>query len=130
MTQKGAVILIVDDDEDIRALLKLFLEADGYVVKSAANGLDAWKQLQAGIQPTLILLDLMMPRMDGERFLKKLRSSRFARMTVIVLSGHGAAQKKAEELKANGCLMKPVEFDDLLNTVRRFVALRSKKDVA
>jgi DNA-binding response OmpR family regulator len=121
MTQTNARILVIDDDEDIRQLMTLFLEAEGYGVDVAADGSDAWKQLQAGIRPELIILDLMMPGMDGEHFLKKLRASRFANTRVIILSGHGAAQQKVTELKANGCLMKPVELDDLLSTIKRFL---------
>jgi DNA-binding response OmpR family regulator len=130
MRHTNGSILVVDDDEDIRELLKVFLEADGYCVKVAADGLDALEQLQNSVRPSLILLDLMMPRMNGERFLKELRASPFAETAVIILSGNAAAKKKANEFNANCCLMKPVEFDELLNTVRRFVPVHSKKDAA
>jgi len=123
-------ILIVEDDADIRQLMKIFLEADGHRVKLAADGLGAFEELKAGPRPELILLDLMMPRMDGEQFLKKLRGSRFADVPVIIMSGHSAAEKKAGELNAAYCLMKPVEVDQLLKTVRRFALSGFKNDVA
>ena len=123
-------ILIVEDDADIRELMKIFLEADGYRVNLAADGLDAFEELQSGPRPALILLDLMMPRMDGEQFLKKLRGSRFADVPVIIMSGHSAAEKKAGELNAASCLMKPVEVDQLLKTVRQFALSGLKNDVA
>jgi len=68
----------------------------------------------------VILLDLMMPRMDGEEFLRHLRASAHAAIPVVVMSGHGAAHRKAGELSANGCLAKPIDLDELLATVRRF----------
>jgi CheY-like chemotaxis protein len=122
-------VMIVDDDVDIRELIKMLLEADGYRVNLAADGVDAFEQLQAGTRPALILLDLMMPRMDGEQFLKQIRGSGFANIPVVIISGHCAVQKKAEELNVV-CLMKPVECAELLKTVRRFARARSKDDVA
>src|SRR5215467_5460683 len=83
MTETHPRILVVDDDEDIRELLKIFLEADGYQVRLAADGLEAWQHLENGSGPALILLDLMMPRMDGEQFLRKIRCSNFAGTPVI-----------------------------------------------
>jgi CheY-like chemotaxis protein len=129
MRQNDELILIVDDDEDIRELLSLVLEAAGYRVKGAVDGLDALEQIQEGELPGLILLDLMMPRMDGQHFLKKLRSL-FPEAVVIIMSGHAAAQKIADEFKATCCLAKPVELDDLLNTVKRFALAHPKRDVA
>ncbi len=123
-------ILIVEDDADIRELMKIFLEADGYGVNLAADGLGAFEELNAGLRPALILLDLIMPRMDGEQFLRQLRGSRFANIPVIVISGHSAAEKKAQELNATSCLMKPVEVDQLLKTVRQFALAAVKNDAA
>src|SRR5262245_11996299 len=105
MTEYGS-ILIVDDDQDIRDVLRFILEAQNYRVDVAVDGVDAWNQLNDGMLPAVILLDLMLPRMDGEEFLKKLRESPYSEVPVIILSGHCAAQQKADELKANGCLTK------------------------
>jgi CheY-like chemotaxis protein len=118
--KEATTIMIVDDDADIREMMKLFLEIDGYKVELAADGLDALKQLQKGAGPSLILLDLMMPRMDGEQFITQMRESRFAKIPVIIISGHSVARKKAEELHAVSCLMKPVESHELLKIVRLF----------
>jgi CheY-like chemotaxis protein len=116
----GGLVLVVDDDEDIRELLKVFLEADGYQVNTAADGLEAWEQISDGHAPDLILLDLMMPRMDGKQFLKKLRQSRSKRLAVVILSAN-AGKREAKELDADCCLTKPVEIDELLDTVRHFM---------
>ncbi len=122
-------ILIVEDDADIRELMKIFLEADGYRVSVAADGLEAIEELQRGPRPALILLDLMMPRMDGEQFLKQMRASRYADVPVVIMSGHTAAEKKAAELKAALCWLKPVEVDELLKTVRQFALAGIRNDV-
>jgi len=112
--------MIVDDDEDIREVLTLFLEIDGYRVTTASDGLDALEQLKTCERPSLILLDLMMPRMDGERFMETLRAGPLADIPVVIMSGHREAGKKTKELDGNCCLMKPVEFDELMSVVHRF----------
>jgi CheY-like chemotaxis protein len=121
--------MVVDDDEDIRELLKVFLEAEGYGVTLAADGLEALQQIQTQKPPGLILLDLMMPQMDGEKFLKALGATPFAEIPVIILSGHTSAQDAASKLSAT-CLMKPVELNDLLSMVRTVMAAYSPRDAA
>ena len=126
MTRVSPLLMVVDDDEDIREVLRLFLEIDGYRVTTAIDGLDALDQLKTRERPSLILLDLMMPRMDGERFMKTLRAGPFADIPVVIMSGHRDASDKAKELDGNCCLMKPVEFDELMDVVHRL----SKHDPA
>jgi CheY-like chemotaxis protein len=111
--------MVVDDDEDIREVLKLFLESEGYRVVAAADGREAWQQLQTRERPSLILLDLMMPGMDGEQFMKAMRRSLLPNIPVVIMSGHREAADKAIELNCNCCLMKPVEYDDLMAVVQR-----------
>jgi two-component system, chemotaxis family, chemotaxis protein CheY len=120
MMGTAKTILIVDDDADIGELIKIFLEEDGYLVEYAADGVDALAKLNAGLQPALILLDLMMPRMDGEQFLKQLTASEFGKIPVVIISGHSAVRKTAREFNVSGFLVKPIEFSELLQTVRRF----------
>jgi CheY-like chemotaxis protein len=122
MTGTPTSIMIVEDDEDIREMLRLVLVAGGYQVATAADGLEAWEYLAAGTRPALIILDLMMPRMDGEQFLKKLRASSQRGISVVVMSGQVGALQKARDLKADASLIKPVELDDLLVTVERFAS--------
>src|SRR5262249_3614503 len=104
--------------------------ADGFQVSLAADGLDAFEELQNGPRPALILLDLMMPRMDGEQFMKQMRTSSYADIPVVIMSGHTAAEKKTEELKAAFCLLKPIGIDELLRTVRQFALSGVRNDVA
>ena len=119
MMEADGSVMVVDDDEDIREIVRLSLEAGGYRVTTAVDGLEAWQHLSASTLPSLILLDLMMPRMDGEEFMKTLRASPQASIPVVIMSGHSAANEKAEELRANGYLIKPVDLAELLGTVRR-----------
>jgi CheY-like chemotaxis protein len=121
VTAGAPSLMIVDDDEDIREIAKLLLEGEGLRVTTATDGLDAWRQLEAGETPSLILLDLMMPRMDGEQFLQTLRASPRPGIPVVIMSGHSAAAEVARALEASACLTKPLELEDLLETVWRLV---------
>jgi CheY-like chemotaxis protein len=122
----GAPLLVVDDDEDIREMVAMLLASAGYRVITARDGLDAMAQLQRDGRIALIVLDLMMPRMDGEQFLLTLRAGKHAHIPVVIMSGHGAAWEKARELCANGCLTKPVDLDDLMETVARLASSSAK----
>ena len=113
-------ILIVDDDHDIRDILGMVLAAEGYEVGTAVDGAAALDQLRAGARPSMILLDMMMPRLDGEGFLKAMRSNPdTADIPVVVLTGHPAARRIAAALGAAGCLAKPVELVELLRAIHR-----------
>jgi CheY-like chemotaxis protein len=120
MTRASPLLMLIDDDQDIREVVRLFLEIDGYRVTTATDGVDALEQLKTCERPSLILLDLMMPRMDGEQFMKTLRSSPFADIPVVIMSGYREAADKTRQLNGNCCLMKPVEFDELMAVVHRF----------
>jgi CheY-like chemotaxis protein len=119
MTQAGELLMVVDDDEDIREVAKLLLEIEGYRVATASDGADAWAQVNESERPSLILLDLMMPRMDGEQFIKALRASPWASIPVVIMSGQNSADDKAKELAVDDCIAKPTDLDELLRTVRR-----------
>jgi CheY-like chemotaxis protein len=116
----GDRILVVDDDDDIREVMKELLVAEGFQVDVAKDGMDALGKLEVEASPPLILLDMMMPRMDGETFLKVLRGKpALAKASVVVISGNGAAREKAGHFQAAGCLVKPFELDELLELVHR-----------
>ena len=124
-----ATILVIDDDADIRELIKILLESDGYDVNIASDGVEALEQLRSGPLPGLIILDLMMPRIDGEEFMKQIRQARYGHIPVVVMSGYNSAQKQARELDADSCLMKPIEVEELFNTVKQYTT-KSARDVA
>jgi CheY-like chemotaxis protein len=116
----GDRILVVDDDDDIREVMQELLAAEGFDVDVAKDGIDALGKLEVAASPPLILLDMMMPRMEGEAFLKALRAKpALADALVVIISGNTAARDKAGDLQAAGCLVKPFELDELLGLVRR-----------
>ncbi|HJZ88111.1 MAG TPA: response regulator [Polyangia bacterium] len=115
-------VLVVDDDFDIRAMIAQILELEGFEVISAPSGQAALERLRDGAAiPRVILLDLMMPHMDGWEFRsRQLADPRLAAIPVVVLSGHPAVLEKALELGAAGALKKPVQLLTLLETVSRY----------
>ncbi|HST88389.1 MAG TPA: response regulator, partial [Ktedonobacterales bacterium] len=81
-----STVLVVDDDRGLRETLRALLELEGYEVALAGDGLDALRALE-GLSPDAILLDLMMPRMNGEEFVQELsRRGRRAEFPIIILS--------------------------------------------
>jgi CheY-like chemotaxis protein len=112
-------IMLVDDDDDFREVLGSVLGMEGHEIEATNDGVDALERLSAGSTPSLILLDMMMPRLDGEGFMRRIRRDpRTAAIPVVILSGHQAAAQKAEELGAAGCLVKPFDLSRLSSLVR------------
>src|SRR5262245_2933900 len=118
--EAGVTIMLVEDDFDVRDALIPALEYDGHHVVGAANGREALEQLRAMPAPSLILLDLMMPEMNGTEFrAAQLRDPTLASIPVVIVSADVAAEQKAAALGAVGCLRKPLDIEDLLDEVRR-----------
>lgn len=116
-------ILVVEDDRDIRDSLVEALESVGYSANSAFDGLDALEKLQQGPPPDVILLDLMMPRMNGMEFHAELmRVADWSTIPVIVLSADAQGRSKARALGATGFLMKPVKLKVLLELIGSVLA--------
>src|SRR4051812_33573838 len=112
---EGHRVLVVDDDEDIRESLREVLEAERYTVRTATDGQDALAVLaEAAWRPCLILLDLMMPVMNGWEFLKVLKADAcLAAIPVVVLSASSSTVEAATVI-----LRKPIALDTLLDVVR------------
>ena len=114
-------ILVVEDDIELRDALGQLLEAEGYVVEYALDGGEALDRLEVPEPPCLILLDLMMPRVDGWQFrAAQVRNPRMAAIPVIVCSGAGNVGDKAASLGIPSYLQKPLDPDALLDLVRRY----------
>lgn len=115
-------VLVVEDEDDIRELLVLLLSMDGLEVASARDGLEALAAMRHGERPAVILLDLMMPRMSGDDFLRvRRRDPELARVPTVIVSGDPEAARTGAQLGADGLLMKPLDLDDLLHEVYRFI---------
>ncbi len=114
------MILVVDDDPDILEALSEILEAEGFEIRRARNGKEALERLEPD-SPQLILLDLMMPVMDGWEFAQRMRQkpAAIASIPLIVLSADRNVGSKATDIGAVGYLAKPFELNDLLEMVRR-----------
>lgn len=111
------LVLVVDDDPDILDAICDILEGEGYRVARARHGLEALDRV-AEEEPSIILLDLMMPVMDGLAFAQALRQRRngAARIPIVVISADGNPQKAAS-VGAQGYLAKPFDIDALLAQV-------------
>ncbi len=113
-------VLVVEDDADVRQSLVEVLEDEGYEVAAAGDGLEALDYLHAAQKPRLILLDLMMPRMDGFQFRAAQQNDQsLAEIPVAVVSADEQGGSKATALRASGYLRKPVKLADLLALVAR-----------
>ena len=114
----GARILVADDDEQMRRLLKMVLEREGYVVDEARDGLDALDRVEKH-PPDLILLDVDMPRLDGFGVLEELRARvNTAALPVVMLTGRIESEGNALDLGAQDFLAKPVQPSSLKARVR------------
>jgi CheY-like chemotaxis protein len=115
-------VLVVDDDADIREVLGLLLSGSGYDTVMAADGLEAWEKIRAHGRPGLVLLDLRMPGLSGDELARRMQSDRMLAATpIVVLSGDVRALDTAESLGVSTWLRKPVEADQLLAVVDRYV---------
>jgi CheY-like chemotaxis protein len=118
---KQECVLIVEDDRDFRETLVDLLQAEGYRTAEAANGREALARLRQIGPPCLILLDLMMPVMNGWDFRDQLRQDpALASTPVAILTGVRNSADQAAALDAVGYFQKPVDFDALLATVATY----------
>jgi CheY-like chemotaxis protein len=113
-------LLIVEDDHDIRDAISEFLSESGFDVKSAENGARALELLRAGYRPALILLDLMMPVMDGFAFREEQRKDpEIAGIPVVVMSADGNISQKQSRIGAADYLKKPLDIYELVKTLNK-----------
>jgi CheY-like chemotaxis protein len=121
-------VLIVEDDADTREMLTALLANEGFHAVAAEDGLEALHLLRtvrhrAPDAPCLVLLDLAMPRLGGYEFRRaQLGDPIVAGVPIAVMSGATDAQERAEKLGAVATLGKPVDFEILLDIVRRYCA--------
>ena len=115
----SCTVFVVEDDIDTRDMLGRFLELEGFQVELASNGKQALERLSSGVQPCVILLDLMMPVMDGWQFRREqVRDRQLADIPVIVVSAAG--KDRIAEIDANAYLTKPVDLEQLLERVSQY----------
>ena len=117
-----APILVVDDDPTILATVSEALDFEGFRVMTATNGAEALELVDRN-WPSLVLLDMRMPVLDGWGFMRAVRE-RGLNLTVVVMTAAADARRWAREIDAQGVLAKPFELDDLLGAVVRLRAPR------
>ena len=114
-------ILVVDDDVDMRTMLCVVLSAEGYSAVGVADGVEALQQLRSDGPPSLMLVDLMMPRMNGEDLMRAMtQDPSLARIPIAIISGQLTARPSAQIPGVIARLVKPVELDELLTVVQQF----------
>lgn len=126
LQQFNAKILIVEDDPAIRDALTQLLEDEGYPVVGVANGQEAIEHLRTAERPHLILLDLMMPVMNGMQFLQaQQHDAAIAGIPVIVLSAVNNIEQKVSSFPVQGFLRKPITFTSLFTIVEQYCNVNS-----
>lgn len=116
-----APILVIEDDFEFREVLRELFCLEGYEVLTAVDGADAMRQLQQGARPGLILLDLIMPGIDGFQFRESQKLyPELAEIPVIVISGMGGLEALNSTLGCQDVMRKPLELDVILSTVRHY----------
>jgi len=115
-------ILLIDDDEDLRNLLGLYLKMTGYEVFHANHGEEGKEQLQK-FTPDMIILDMMMPVLDGMGFLKWLRQESQQDIPVLALTGRSKAETKTivEELGATDIVFKPCDPQEIVDRAKKII---------
>ena len=114
-------VLVVEDDDGIRHAVAEGLELEGYEVLTATNGAEALERVRAG-RPDAVVLDLMMPVMDGWAFLDACQREELCKGTpVLVVSAYRALPETAPQLGVRGCIAKPFDLDVVLGAVERLV---------
>lgn len=121
MPASGDAVLVVDDDVDILDTIKLVLEGSGHEVLTAENGLDALEVLRTGKRVRVILLDMMMPTMNGWQFREaQQRDPALAEIPVVIMTGDSHVADKAAKVGAADYLRKPMDVLALRTTIARF----------
>lgn len=112
-------VLVVEDDAEVRELLRIALAADGYEVATVENGREAMHYLRSHADACIILLDLALPIMNGAQFRSaQLRDRALAWIPLVVMSGSVDAARRARELGARRLVRKPLDIDEVRNALR------------
>src|SRR4051794_28888102 len=114
---KENVVLIVEDDEDLRCIVQWVLEDEGFMVETAKDGREALDRAMVR-KPSLVLLDMALPIIDGYGVAAGLHKTYGDTITILTMTADGSAAEKAKHIGAIGYVTKPFELDTLVNSVR------------
>ena len=117
-------ILIIEDNADSLYLYGEILRSENFTVIETGDGKEALLQMEASeVLPHLIIMDLSFPFMTAEEFVQALKANpKWAKIPLLVVSGHLETEKRSIGLRANGYITKPFEIDDLLSKVSEFTS--------
>lgn len=129
MSASKKSILIIEDDESIREILKMALELEGYTPMTATHGQEALEYLrEQKVEPCLILLDLMMPIMDGWSFVESVQKDEgLARIPIVIMTAF--IEQAAQIKKARGLIRKPIDLDVLIKTVHQYCGNETQESI-
>jgi len=120
-------VLVIDDDAEVRELLAVALTADEYHVDSASDGREALHHLRSHAETCIILLDLMLPVMDGMQFrTAQLHDRSLAWIPVVVMSAGVDGTRRARELGARRFVRKPLDLDEVRHALRHIGCCRTR----
>ena len=118
---EAPLLLVVDDDPSVLLLVDVLAEKMGFRVKAVSSGLLALEQLRDGLQPQVILLDIMMERIDGLTFMSHLREMPNGESTpVVAMSTPAVLDRYGEQLQVSGTLLKPFTQATLAAALQRY----------
>src|SRR4051812_3907809 len=118
---EAPLLLVVDDDPSVLLLVDVLAERLGFRIKAVSSGLQALEQLRDGLQPHVILLDIMMERIDGLTFMNHLREMPALQATpVVAMSTAAVLERYGDRLQVSGTLLKPITQATLAQALARF----------
>ena len=120
--QSAARVLVVDDDETISEFVEMALSDEGYDVVTAPHGAAALQVINEQGSPSLILLDMRMPVMDGWQFSREYRQLDGPHAPIVVLTAAADAAQSAQQINADGYLSKPFDLSELIALVGRYAS--------
>lgn len=113
-------ILVVDDDADMSEVVRAVLESEGYPCRCAANGRQALAEVEAAM-PALVLLDMLMPVMNGWEAAHELRRSYGRALPIVIMTAAEHAEARRDSVDVDDVLAKPFELRDLLRVVAKYI---------
>ncbi len=129
---RGISVLLVEDTEDNRVMMRRLLEMSGYRVAEAINGAEAVKNAER-VRPQIILMDLSLPIVDGLAATRRIRAlPQFENVPIIAVSAHDTADFHADALAAgcNAYITKPIDFGELEEVIQRLLQQKNSQDMS
>lgn len=119
-------ILVVDDDLNLCQTIQMVLEEEGFTVETAMDGVEALEQVEH-LHPTMIVLDMGLPLLDGEAIARELKTRYDHKIPIVLITADGHVTEKGQRVGAVAALGKPFEIDDLVHAVHQALSHQGNK---